>query len=228
VRMRREPAIRLGFRTYPVPASDLRVGLACRAESGLYFPSELFSGPRRRNARQIGQRFSPVSRKGNTMRWIACCVLAGIVGLGVSTMLVKHLVSKPSDPNLAELGLASSLDELSAPEEPEPVRRSSEMDSRPWVTERTVEKYVYGEAQAHSGPIMPPTPPIDQGLKQASFIDTAGAAELENIGRQWMPLCPEPDSELARSSSRRESATTMDRMPRCDEPRPGLLPLKRP
>jgi hypothetical protein len=43
------------------------------------------------------------------MRWIACCLIAAVVGLGLSGILIKHFASKPSDPNLAELGLSDNL-----------------------------------------------------------------------------------------------------------------------
>ncbi len=145
------------------------------------------------------------------MRWIACCLLTGAVGLGISAVLVKHFASKPSDPNLAQLGLDNDLDELAAPDDPEPVTESNPLvftapltDWRPMPPPSLDQK--------------PPKPSVDQGLKQASYIDSAGAIELENITHQWMPLCPEPGSELARAGLDHGATSVSDRMPRCDEP----------
>jgi len=55
------------------------------------------------------------------MRWIACCVLAAGIGLTVSMTLIHKFGSKPTSPNLAEIGLSDNLDQLEAPAEPEPV-----------------------------------------------------------------------------------------------------------
>jgi hypothetical protein len=155
--------------------------------------------------------------RSDIMRWIACCLLAGAVGLGISGMLVKHFGSKPSDPNLAQLGLDNNPEELVAPGEPEPV-------DPPMPAPFIAPMGAYRPMTVPSLDQELPKPSFDQGLKQASYIDSAGAIELENITRQWMPLCPEPGSELARAGSDQRSSSVLDRMPRCDEPTSLQLP----
>jgi hypothetical protein len=152
------------------------------------------------------------------MRWIACCLLVAVVGLGFSTLLVKQFASKPSDPNLAELGLASNLDELAAPDEPEPGSPPSALPNLVSTAGVDIEN-AKADLPTSSGGISP-KPPIDPDLKPASYIDTDAANELDKSTPRWMPLCRDLDSGSTLIPYAHEASCAVDRMPRCDEPNP--------
>jgi hypothetical protein len=141
-----------------------------------------------------------------------------VAGLGISTMLVKHFASKPSDPNLAEIGISSNLEELAAPAEPEASGNPNSVpESLAGSFKGTrIRNLEMGEGSAVSSPL------IDSELKPASFIDPQ-AAHLDNSAYQWMPLCRDTDGAVSRGRHALES--TNDLMPRCDDQaRPTTTP----
>lgn len=144
------------------------------------------------------------------MRWIACCLLAGVVGLAISTMLVKHFASKPSDPNLAEIGISTNLEELAAPAEPE---ASSNLMPVPSSLSSSLQATRLPNFETRAGSAFA-SPLIDSELKPASFIDPQ-AAHLDNSAYQWMPLCRDTDGTISRGRHALESTNAL--MPRCDD-----------
>jgi hypothetical protein len=150
------------------------------------------------------------------MRWIAGCLLAGVVALGGTTLLVKHFSSKPSDPNLAELGISSSVEELVAPSEPE---ATTEPRSSPLVAGQVhFSETIQAEVRSLSNP------PIDQDVKPASFIDLSAAAQLDDSAYRWMPLCRD-DETIQRDRASKGTLFSSELMPRCDDDaRPLPLP----
>jgi hypothetical protein len=152
------------------------------------------------------------------MRWIACCVLAAGVGFGASTMLLKHFGSKPSEPNLVELGLSNDLSELAAPGDPEPVVQRDSNSGKGSPNDELIDLLSKPLVAADK----PTAAASDPELKPTSFVDAAGIVELDNLAHQWMPLCCEPESgPTGISVLGREPAS--ERMPRCEE-----TPLPRP
>jgi hypothetical protein len=146
------------------------------------------------------------------MRRIACCVLAAGIGLGLSMMLIRHFASKPSDPNLAELGLSDNLDLLSAPDEPEPIPATTlsagamllppqEPDTRP--------------SPSASLPKLTETQ-VEPMLLPVTFLDAAGTQALDDTAHRWMPRCQEPEGKSA-PVNRTNASRQADRMPSCEE-----------
>lgn len=151
-------------------------------------------------------------RKDLNMRWIAACMLAFVVGLGVCVLLIKHFASKPSDPNLAELGIITSVEEIAAPAEPEEIR---DFCSRINAPIPDLEGFASGLTNT----------PVDSEVKPASFIDPNAAAQLDSSAYRWMPLCR--DSEPVGLDGRvvRGKLSDSELMPRCkDDGRPLPLP----
>ena len=148
------------------------------------------------------------------MRRIAYCLVAAGVVLSGSLTLMKHFASKPTDPNLAELGLADNVETLTAPDDPTPATQASTDSSLVPNSSEVIDLYAKPLAPVAS----PSAAPADPEVKLASFIDTPGAAELARPPAfQWMPLCRDPEIGASRHPSEKESPTSLDRMPRCDE-----------
>lgn len=153
------------------------------------------------------------------MRWIACCLLVGVAGLVASTMLVKHFASKPSDPNLAEIGISTNLEDLAAPAEPE---ASGNLNSVPESLSDSFQATRIRNVEMREGSAVS-SPMVDSELKPASFIDPQ-AAHLDNSAYQWMPLCRDSDGTISRGRHALESTNPL--MPRCDDQaRPISTPL---
>jgi hypothetical protein len=154
------------------------------------------------------------------MRWIACCLMAVCFGLGVSALLLKHFASRPSDPNLTELGLTGNLDQLAAPGEPQPAAQSGANSSPTQANTEVINLFARPLNPANR----PPAASTDQELLPSAYFDSAGAVELENHAYQWMPLCRELADGPTQTSSRQDAVQAQERMPRCDEPSLRQMP----
>ncbi len=126
------------------------------------------------------------------MRWIAASLLAVSMALAMGFLLANRFLVKHSDPNLAELGLSSDPAQVAAPDEPEPAASLPSGDVRPAV-------------------LFTPPAKLDPNLVPATYMDTAGAANLDNTAYRWMPLCR--DGAVTDPGNNRSS----DHMPRCDD-----------
>jgi hypothetical protein len=146
------------------------------------------------------------------MRWIAGCVMAGVVCFGLVTLLVKNYASQPSDPNLAEMGISTTVEDLVAPKEPEAI---SDFCSRVNAGGPEVENFGSGLTN----------PPVDSEVKPASFIDPNAAAHLDNTSYRWMPLCRDSEPAGLEGRTLRGKLSGSELMPRCDDDaRPLSLP----
>ena len=126
-------------------------------------------------------------------------------------MLIGHFGSKPSNPNLVELGLANDLDELAAPGDPEPAVQKAPIASQGEPTSETIDLFAMPMNPAGGQP----TAKIDSDIKPTSYLDTAGVIELDNPAHQWMPFCHEAESGPIGSLAQ-DHESTPDRMPRCE------------
>ena len=153
------------------------------------------------------------------MRWIACCALTAVVGLGLSMTLIRHFASKPTDPNLAELGLSANLDQLTAPEEPEAVPAMVQSGCMTLLPPQEIDLL----ANPSTKPMEPSEPRAEPHFLSVAFIDNAGVVALDDSARRWMPLCQEPEHQRSSTTDKHPSLDA-DRMPLCDEPK--RLPLK--
>jgi hypothetical protein len=105
-----------------------------------------------------------------------------------------------------ELGLPEDLDQLSAPEEPEPAQTA--------VTPQIITIADAIELAAGQMPVPPKTEGarIDAGLRPASFIDSGATLALDNRCHEYMPLCND-----AGKCDETSLKAGMERMPRCEE-----------
>ena len=129
------------------------------------------------------------------MRRIAISLSAVGIALAASLFLAKYLLIKPSDPNLAELGLSSDPQQITAPDDPEPAPATDiGLPANPSIGLLQTTLFQTGEK---------PPAQLEPGLLPASFIDTAGIAALDSTAYRWMPLCgesAESDPGMNRSS----------------------------
>jgi hypothetical protein len=146
------------------------------------------------------------------MRWIACCVLAAGIGLGLSMMLIRHFASQPSDPNLAELGLSDNLDLLTAPDEPEPIPPAVESAMATLLPPQELETRPSPSA---SLPKLTETQ-VEPMLLPVTFLDSAGTQALDDTAHRWMPRCQEPEGKSA-PVNKTNAGRQADRMPSCEE-----------
>jgi hypothetical protein len=137
------------------------------------------------------------------MRRIASSLLVVGVALALGlVVLVKQFVAKPADANLAEIGLSNDPDQLAAPAEPAPLTEPSRVAAPEVINLLATPMNTAGKQSAGLS---------DSSLLPASFIDTAGAAALDNSAYRWMPLCREP------APTDKKTNGLPDRMPRWNQ-----------
>jgi hypothetical protein len=148
------------------------------------------------------------------MRWIAYFLCAAGLLVAVTLPILHHLSGNASDPGLAELGISDDLEQLAAPEDPEPAATSGVSPTGSVLVSETP-TLPMGNAPA-------PNPP-------SGLSPVAGSRNLtpDRDAYRLMPPCQDSDaSRTLAFTARAEQAT--DRMPRCDESAgaPRLTPAK--
>ncbi len=147
------------------------------------------------------------------MRWIACCVLVAGIGLAVSMTLIHKFGSKPTNPNLAEIGLSENLDQLAAPAEPEPVPSAVQSASAALLPPEPIDVLASSRADI---PRLTEVR-VEPSLMPVSYIDKAGTQALDDTAHRYMPRCEH--LELKSLAAGPPDATPQtDHMPACDEP----------